>query len=154
MPGRIEAIFTSAESGAPMQSAEQATAVAHKGIVGDRNFRDDAGSSRGTPANEITLIEAEAIEAARRDYSIQLEPAETRRNLLTSGVALNHLVGRRFRVGRVVLRGLELCEPCKHLEKLTRQGVMRALLHRGGLRAEVIEGGTIALNDSITAEPM
>ena len=149
--GNVIQIFTSDTRGKPMQSVQSIEAVTAKGLKGDRNFRDSSDPKRDTPDQEVTLIESEAIEAAKRDYSLQLEAIETRRNILTRGAALNHLVGREFKVGAVRLRGVELCEPCSHLEGMTRKGVMRALLHRGGLRAEVLEGGTIRIGDTIQA---
>jgi len=76
-------------------------------------------------------------------------PAASRRNITTRGVPLNHLVGRRFRVGDVVLEGRRLCEPCEHLQSLTKPGVLKALVHRGGLRADIVVGGTIRLSDPI-----
>ena len=108
-------------------------------------------ASKRSPDREITLIEAEAIEAVPREYGVELSPAEARRNIVTRGVALNHLVGREFRVGNVVLRGIRLCEPCEHLERLTRPGVLEALVHRGGLRAQIVSGGTIQVGDSISS---
>lgn len=149
----VTAIFIAAQSGEPMQRVDAVEAVAGKGLRGDRKFRDPTHPKKDTPNREITLIESEAIDGVNRDYVMRLEPFETRRNVLTQGVALNHLVGREFTVGGVRLRGLELCEPCGHLEKLTRQGVMRALIHRGGLRAQILEGGTIRIGDAIEIAP-
>jgi MOSC domain-containing protein YiiM len=97
----------------------------------------------------VTLIESEAIIALARDYGIELNAGLARRNIVTVGVALNHLVEKTFTIGAVRLRGTRLCEPCSHLEKLTRQGAMRGLIHRGGLRAEIISGGIIRIGDSI-----
>jgi MOSC domain-containing protein YiiM len=145
----IAAIFIAAQSGDPMQSVESAHAVAGKRLLGDRKFRNPSHPKKDTPEREVTLIESEAIEAVNRDYVLHLDPIETRRNLLTRGVSLNHLVGREFTVGLVRLRGIMLCEPCKHVEKLTRPGVMRALIHRGGLRAQILEGGEIRVGDLI-----
>jgi MOSC domain-containing protein YiiM len=142
-------IFIAPRSGEPMQSVPAVEAVAGKGLVGDRKFRNASHPKKDTPEREITLIESEAIEAVNRDYVLRLDPIETRRNILTSGIALNHLVGREFSVGEVLLRGIMLCEPCKHVEKLTRPGVMRALVHRGGLRAQILQGGTIRIGDAI-----
>lgn len=133
-----------------MQSVESVEAVAGKGLKGDRKFRNPSHPKKDTPDREVTLIESEAIEGVNRDYALRIDPIETRRNLLTRGVALNHLVGRDFTIGKVRLRGLMLCEPCTHLEALTRKGVMRALVHRGGLRAEVLEGGEIHIGDVIS----
>ena len=78
--------------------------------------------------------------------------ARSRRNIITQGIALNHLVEQEFRIGDVVLRGTRLCEPCAHLEKLTVKGALRGLIHRGGLRAEIVKGGIIRVGDPILAE--
>jgi MOSC domain-containing protein YiiM len=150
MPGNVESIFITAKAGDAMQRVESVAAVTGKGLQGDRKFRDGSGGKKDEPDREVTLIEAEAVEAVNRDYPLRIEPFETRRNILTRGVALNHLVNREFYVGTVRLRGLRLCEPCGHLEEMTRKGVMRALLHRGGLRAQVIEGGQIKVGDTVT----
>jgi MOSC domain-containing protein YiiM len=99
------------------------------------------------------LIESEALEALKRDYGVELEPAQARRNLVTRAVALNHLVGREFTVGEARLRGTRLCDPCAHLESLTTRAVLRGLIHRGGLRADVVSGGMIRVGDSIAALP-
>jgi MOSC domain-containing protein YiiM len=147
---RIEQIFISDKAGEPMRAVPEVRAVAGKGLEGDRYFAD-AGtfSKKKTPDRHVTLIEAEAIEALHRDYDIHLGPGEARRNLITRGVALNHLVGKEFAVGEVSLRGIKLCEPCAHLEKLTREGVRAALVHRGGLRAEILVGGRVKVGDAI-----
>ena len=149
---KVVAIYIAARSGEPMESVSKVEAVAGKGLRGDRKFRDPSNAMKDTPNRELTLIESESIEAVNRDYVLRLDPIETRRNVLTRGVALNHLVGKEFTVGKVRARGLELCEPCKHLEAMTREGIMRSLLHRGGLRAEIIQGGDIAVGDPISTE--
>ena len=133
-----------------MQSVATAKGQRGQGLEGDRyskglgTFSDQPGTGR-----EITLIEIEAIQALERDYGVELEAKLTRRNLVTRGIALNHLVNREFKVGEVILRGTRLCEPCSHIEKLTRKGVVRGLVHRGGLRADIITGGTLRVGDSI-----
>jgi MOSC domain-containing protein YiiM len=96
------------------------------------------------------LIEIEAIEALKREKDITLVPAASRRNLVTRGVPLNHLVGREFRVGPVRLLGTRLCEPCAYLEGLTQKGVLAGLIHRGGLRADIVAGGTIRVGDLVS----
>ena len=101
-------------------------------------------------SREVTLIELETIEALEREKSIAIPPGAARRNVVTRGVPLNHLVGREFQVGAVRLRGTRLCEPCAYLEELTQQGVLAGLIHRGGLRAEIVTGGTIRVEDAIT----
>ena len=132
-----------------MVSVAEVNAVAGSGLEGDRYAREKGTFSKKLPNNQVTLIEQEALEAADRDYKLEVSPAESRRNILTIGIALNHLVGREFRVGEARLRGLKLCEPCSHLKKLTNKEVIRALKHRGGLRAEILEGGQIRVGDVI-----
>jgi MOSC domain-containing protein YiiM len=151
--GQIVAIYTAPDKGAPMESREGVEATAGVGLDGDRYA---AGGGRYTRADDdgkraITLIEREAVAAAGREYEIEIGEHESRRNLVTEGVPLNHLVGRTFRVGDVLLRGFKLAEPCTHLEGLTRPGVRRALVHRAGLRAEILEGGSISVGDAVEA---
>ena len=147
--GTVNCIFI-ADPRSPMRAVDSVRAVPGKGLEGDRYF-DKAGtfSKNSTDDREITLIEAEAIEAVGRNYNVELAPNETRRNLLTRGVALNHLVNLEFAIGNVRLRGLRLCEPCGHLSKLTRPGVKEALVHRGGLRAKILTEGMIHVGDEV-----
>jgi len=127
-------------------------AVAGEGLEGDRYFKKTGTySNKPGGGRQVTLIELESVEALKRDLDIDLNPAETRRNIVTRGVPLNHMVGQQFRLGReVVLQGIRLCEPCDYLESLTLRGVNKALLHRGGLRADIVSGGTIRIGDSVT----
>ena len=114
-------------------------AVAGHGLEGDRYFfADKAGSGEA-----LTLIEAEAIE------DVGLTGARSRRQVVVRGGGLNDLVGKRFRVGDVECQGVELCEPCMHLQKLTRPGIIKDLIHRGGLRADILSGGTISIGDKV-----
>ena len=107
--------------------------------------------ARDEPLQHISLIEAEAIEAIARDANVLVDAGATRRNITTRGVPLNHLVDRTFKVGAATVRGVELCEPCGHMEKLTgRPGICAALIHRGGLRAEIVDGGTVRVGDAIS----
>ena len=148
--GTVISIHIARAAAAPMQSVARVQAKAGQGLEGDRYWcRSGTFSNQPGTGREITLIEIEAIEALKRDYQIELEAGQTRRNLVTRGVPLNHLVNREFKVGAVILRGTRLCEPCAHMEKLTRKGAMGGLVHRGGLRADVIAGGTIGVNDDI-----
>lgn len=144
----VEAIFLHGPKREPMTRVEEATARAGLGLEGDRYFRPDGNE----PDREITLIEAEAVEALVRDEEVPFEVAESRRNVVTRGVALNHLVGREFAVGGARLEGIRLCEPCDHLQKLTRPGVQTGLLHRGGLRARILEGGPIRVGDPVVTD--
>ena len=135
---------------APMQSVAAVKAVAGRGLEGDRYFAQiGTYSNHAGGGRAVTLIEIEAIEALARDYHVDLQAGLARRNLVTRGVALSHLVGREFTAGAVILRGMRLCEPCMHLEKLTARGAARGLIHRGGLRAEIIADGTICVGDDI-----
>lgn len=148
--GKLVGIFVSARKGAPLRALDEAEAFVGRGIEGDRYAAAEGTFSKpGAVDREVTLIEIEAIEAIAHESNITLAPNEARRNLVTRGAPLNHLVGIEFSVGEVVLRGVKLCEPCGHLERLTRKGVREALTHRGGLRASIVQGGVIRVGDSI-----
>jgi MOSC domain-containing protein YiiM len=147
--GRLLAIAIHPAKTAPMAARDSAAAVAGSGILDDYYSLGKRNSGIVQPDQEVTLIEQEAITAACLDYKLTFDHLTTRRNLLTQGVPLNHLVGKDFAVGEVILRGVELCEPCGHLEKLTFAGIKRALLHRGGLRAHVVRSGTMHVGDKI-----
>jgi MOSC domain-containing protein YiiM len=128
-------------------------AVGGRGLEGDRYFaRIGTYSKKTGPDREVTLIELEAVEALKRDYGVELDPKDSRRNLVTQGVALNHLVGREFTIGEVKFRGLRLCEPCSHLAKLADREVLPGLVHRGGLRAAILTDGVIRVGDSLSAQ--
>jgi hypothetical protein len=150
--GLLTAIFITAEAGQPMASLPEVHAVAGVGLQGDRYFLETGTFSEKSPGNQVTLIESESLTAAVRDYKFDIAAAESRRNLLTSGIALNHLVGREFRIGEVRMRGFKLCEPCGYLEKLTGKQMIKALRHRGGLRAEILSDGRIKVGDTITEQ--
>ncbi|MFB3909531.1 MAG: MOSC domain-containing protein [Candidatus Eisenbacteria bacterium] len=151
--GQVEGIYIIAEQGGPPHPVVEARLVAGAGIEGDRHFaRVRTGTGAHRPEDELTLIEAEAIEALARDYGFALGAGESRRNLVTRGIALNDLVGREFRIGAVRARGIRLCEPCAHLAGMTGKEVLRGLIHRGGLRAEILEGGIVHVEDPIDAE--
>jgi MOSC domain-containing protein YiiM len=148
--GTLISIHIAPEATVPLQSVTEVRAVAGKGLEGDRYFTGHGTwSTHPGLGREVTLIEYEAIEALERESSIVLAPAEARRNLVTRGAPLNHLVGREFRIGDVHLRGIRLCEPCKHLEGLTKPGAKDALLHRGGLRTEIVREGILRVGDPI-----
>jgi MOSC domain-containing protein YiiM len=130
-----------------MQTIGEARAVPGRGLEGDRYFAG-IGTFSATPSvggRDITLIEIESIQA----LDVALAAEDARRNIVTSGVPLNHLVNREFQVGSVRLRGTRLCEPCAHLEKLTQPGVVKELVHRGGLRAQILSEGVIRLGDAV-----
>jgi MOSC domain-containing protein YiiM len=146
----VTAILISAAPAGPLEAVEIARAIAGRGLEGDRyaagqgTFSDKPGTGR-----QVTLIEAEAIEAYETESGESLTPAEARRNIVTRGVRLNELIGREFMVGDVRVLGCRLCEPCTHLERLTGKGVLRGLVHRGGLRAEFLTDGVIRVGDRV-----
>jgi len=150
LQGDLVAIYVSSNAGGPIDSRQSAEAVAGRGLEGDRYF-DGTGYWSKTPGvgRHITLIEIEAIDALEREKKIVLAPGAARRNLVTRGVPLNHLVDRDFFVGAVRLCGMRLCEPCEYLEGLTTAGILTGLIHRGGLRADILSGGTIRVGDPI-----
>jgi len=149
--GELVSIHIAAKAGAPVQLRQQVEAIPGRGLEGDRySYGTGHWSNNRGVGREITLIEIEAVEALARENNIQIEPGVARRNLVTRGVPLNHLVGREFQVGGVRLRGTRLCEPCQYLEGLTIKGLMAGLIHRGGLRANILSSGTIRVGDSIT----
>ena len=138
MTGTVEQIAIAAEESALPGAVEQVD-VGPKGIAGDR-YADQG---------DLTLIEAEALEAFTRDTGLPLSHEESRRQVLTRGIRLNDLVGKRFRVGEVEVVGRELCEPCRHLQSLTSPGVLRGMVHRAGLNADVVTPGRIAVGDRV-----
>ncbi|OIB57021.1 MOSC domain-containing protein [Natrialba sp. SSL1] len=151
MTGRIHAIHIAPEQGAPPELVERVEAVAGRGLEGDRYYTAE-GTFEDREGSDLTLIERETLTAVERDYDIDLEPGVHRRNITTTGIALNHLVGSRFRVGDALCEGIELCEPCSYLERhLEREGIRDALVHRGGLRARLLEGATLETGDQIVA---
>jgi MOSC domain-containing protein YiiM len=119
-----------------------ASAVAGKGLEGDRHFHGDGAE----PGQALTLIEAEVLE------EVGLSGAESRRQVMVRGVRLNDLVGRRFRVGEVECLGVELCEPCLHLQQMTRPGIIKELIHRAGLNADILNDGRISVGDQVVVE--
>ena len=149
--GSVVSLHLARSAAMPMESAQEVNAIAGQGLEGDR-YAVGTGQWSTTPGvgREITLIEIETIEALEREKSISISPGAARRNVVTQGVPLNQLVGREFQVGAVRLRGARLCEPCAYLESLTQRGVLAGLIHRGGLRADIVQGGTIRVKDPIT----
>ncbi len=152
MRGIVVSLHVASTGGAIIQSRDQVQAVMGRGLDGDRYFLGLGTYSRD-PGNgrHVTLVEIEAIEALRREYGVEIAPGQARRNIVTRDVALNHFVDREFFVGQARLRGMRLCEPCAHLERLTLPGALRGLIHRGGLRAEILTGGTICVGDEIVS---
>ncbi len=147
---KLVGIYIAETKVAELLPVPEARAVPGHGLEGDRYFKHQGTFSKPEePGREVTLVEAEAVEALARDYGVRIKEGETRRNLVTRGIALNHLVGKEFLVGEVRLRAIRLCEPCGHLEKLTVPGVKKGLIHRGGLRAQILTEGVLRTGDPI-----
>lgn len=148
--GTVEFIYIASGAAVPAYPVNEAQAVPGVGLEGDRYALRSGTFWKALPDRELTLIEAEAIEALKREYNFELAPGEVRRNLVTRGVALNHLVGKEFQIGDVRVRGIRLCEPCDHLQRLTGHEVIKGLAHRGGLRAQILTQGTIHVGDAVS----
>ncbi len=150
--GTVEALALSARATEDMRTVDRARALAGRGLDGDRyaakagTFTPASDTSRGY---DLTLIQAEVLDALELPGGAELSYAAARRNVVTRGIDVNALVGRRFRIGDVECIGQRLCEPCSHLEHLTTKGVLRGLIHQGGLRADVLTDGEIATGDVV-----
>ena len=151
--GTVESIYIASVATGPPQTVTEAVAIPGSGLEGDRYALKLGTFYKPEPDYELTLIEAEAVEALRRDYQVELSVGDARRNIVTRDVPLNHLVGKEFAIGKVCIRGIRLCEPCHHLQKLTGKPVVNGLRHRGGLRAQILTQGTIGVGDAITVIP-
>jgi MOSC domain-containing protein YiiM len=136
----VEAIHFGKERVPELWPVETARAVAGQGLEGDRHFHPEGAK----PGQALTLVEAEEVER------VGLAPGGTRRQVTVRGVRLNDLVGKRFRVGDVECYGVELCEPCTHLESLTRPGIIKDLAHRAGINADILTDGTISVGDAVS----
>lgn len=157
--GTVVSIHIASEAAAPMQSITEVRALPGRGLEADRYFAGTGFYSKKPSygGREVTLIEMEAVEAlfsgvlnaSGEKAGIKIAAANTRRNVVTAGVPLNHLIDREFQVGAVLMRGTRLCEPCKYLDDLTQRGVMSGLIHRGGLRALILNEGVIRVGDAV-----
>jgi hypothetical protein len=141
----VVAIHLGAERNPELWSVRSVRAIAGKGLEGDRHYFPSGAPS----GSALTLVEEEVVQAAG------LAPGKTRRQVTVRGVRLNDLVGKRFRVGEVECYGVALCEPCRHLEQLTRPGIVKELVHRAGINADILTDGTISIGDRVEeiAEP-
>jgi MOSC domain-containing protein YiiM len=150
--GRVELITIAPAKEAPVTVVDSVQALAGRGLDGDR-YESGAGtfSNPYGLGHQLTLVEAEEIEALELPSGRRLAPEQARRNIVTRGIDLNALVGRTFTVGGAECIGRRLCEPCAHLQRLTEPGILRGLVHRGGLRADILRSGRIAVGDEIRA---
>jgi hypothetical protein len=142
--GMVEALVLAPDREAPVRFVQDAVAVPERGLEGDRYAAGQGTFASGRPGSALTLVDADVLDDLGGDV-------DHRRNVVVRGADLNALVGRRFTVGPVLCAGSRLCEPCLHLDRLNGGGVLRPLVHRGGLRADILEGGTIAVGDELRA---
>ena len=147
--GVVEHIHLAETTGAPIYAVSSVEAVAGEGLVGDRTYGQATAKGRAGEGLDLTLVEAEMVEALLTDAGIELAPGEVRRQLTTRGVALNDLVGKRFYVGDVLCEGVRLCEPCDYLQRLIGKPVVKAMVHRAGLRANLLTSGPIRVGDAV-----
>jgi MOSC domain len=143
--GVIELICVAAAAGEPMQPLAAVRALPGRGLEGDRHVSGTGTFPSGVAGSAITMIEAEVCES----FDPPLVPDEHRRNLVTRGIELNGLVGREFTIGAVRCRGMRLCEPCTVVERYARQPVLRPLVHRGGLRVDILGDGDVRVGDEV-----
>lgn len=151
--GTVEHLHICPRAFLPMAAFDTLTLIKGEGIDGDR-YRNGTGfySDRPEEGRQVTLFEIETLAALERDYGIRMSAAEHRRNVTTRGAPLNHLVGKTFRIGDVVLEGTRLSTPCRHIEQITGQEVFTPMLHRSGLHARIMVGGVIRVGDVIRGE--
>jgi MOSC domain-containing protein YiiM len=150
MKAEIQAIYICPSAGEEMQPVSEVRAVPGRGLEGDRYFSQQGYySDKPGDGRELTLIESEALEHLAQHSGIQIGPEQTRRNLVTRGISLNSLVGKQFEIGEITVRGVRLCDPCSNLEEQTEDGVLKAMVDRGGLRVDILTGGTIRVGDHV-----
>ena len=139
-------IFVASKRGAPMSAQQSVEALTEAGLTGDRYSE---AKNRRSPDYQVTFIELENIQAFTQATGLPLTPGMPRRNIITSGIRLNGLCGKRFKVGRARFEGLELCEPCSLFARRTHREVLQFFVGKGGLRARIVSGGEICVGDAI-----
>jgi len=152
MNGIVKSILLAKDAGGAIISVQSAELQAGKGIVGDRYY-----SSQGTfseilqdlPEFELTLIEQEQIDYFNQLTGFHYSGIDFRRNIVTTGIRLNDLVDKEFSIGKVKLRGIRLCEPCAHLASISGPKVLQHMVHRAGLRTQILSGGDVHISDII-----
>ncbi|MBV9606418.1 MAG: hypothetical protein JO027_14980 [Solirubrobacterales bacterium] len=147
--GMVEVLAVASSAGEPARLLDEVRALAGKGLEGDRHVTGKGTFPSGPPGSALTLIEAEVCES----FDPPLEPSQHRRNVVTRGIDLNALVGYEFTIGEVRCRGMRLCEPCTVVQRHAGRPVLRPLVHRGGLRADILADGTMRVGDPVRTRP-
>ncbi|RIK44177.1 MAG: hypothetical protein DCC58_08640 [Chloroflexi bacterium] len=150
--GWVEGIFICPTASMPMISLDAVRAIAGEGLEGDRYQKGIGFYSDGQDGRQLTLIEVEDLEQLESTYNVSLAQHECRRNLVTRGIRLPDLIGKRFQVGNVTCLGIRMCPPCNHLEELTRPGPLRGLARSGGIRAHILTDGVIHVGDQVIGD--
>jgi MOSC domain-containing protein YiiM len=153
--GAVTHLHITARAFLPMRAQESVELVAGRGIMGDRymlGIEQGYYSEKPEEGRQVTLFESEVLEAILRDYKVELLPDEHRRNITTSGVPLNWLVGQRFRIGPCLVEATRLSVPCRHIEQILDKQVFDAMVHRSGLNCRILVGGTVRVGDEIRPE--
>jgi MOSC domain-containing protein YiiM len=150
MTGLVAALYVAPDKGAPMRALTELRAVPGRGLEGDRYF-SGAGTFTGDPRrdSEVTLMAQEDLDAMERETGVRLSPGDVRRNVVTQGADLRALVGLEFSLGAVRLRAMRLSEPCRHLARLTDERILKGLVHRSGLQAQILTEGVVRIGDAI-----
>lgn len=153
--GLVEHLHITARAFLPMRAQDSIALIAGRGIEGDRymlGIEQGFYSEKPEEGRQVTLFEAEVLEAIQRDYRVELLPEEHRRNITTRGVPLNWLVGRRFRIGPCLVEATRLSVPCRHIEEILDKQVFDPMVHRSGLNCRILEGGTVRVGDAVGPE--
>jgi MOSC domain-containing protein YiiM len=153
MPGVVAGLYVAPAKGAPMRTLGEVRAVPGRGLEGDRYF-SGAGTFTGDARrdSEVTLMAVEDLRAMERETGVTLAPGDVRRNVVTQGADLRALVGREFNLGTVRLRATRLSEPCRHLARLTDDRVLKGLVHRSGLQAQILTEGVVRVGDALVID--
>jgi MOSC domain-containing protein YiiM len=149
--GKVVGLFIGPVDEGPIEIRESVVAVAGRGLEGDRYFQPEEESERDA-TEEVTLFESEGIEMGRSESGIDIRPEDMRRNIMTQGVHLRGLIAKTFWIGEVQLEGLEDNPPCRHLQGLAGKALLKPMIERGGIRARILQGGSVATGDPIRAD--
>ena len=142
---KVIKIGTTSDNNKKIKEAELIEVIENKGIVGDRHFKDF-----NDPYCQLSLIESENIDYYNSKYGLNIDYIDFRRNIITKGIRLNGLIGKKFSIGETLVEGVDLCRPCRHLtEMLNQNNILKEFIRRGGLRCQILSSSTIEIGDKI-----